>query len=388
MIFRLRVRRDGRVSRQTPVMASTTHELSPAGRRAVAAAQRVADEVLFPIAQDVDRSDRIPERNLAALADAGLFGLMGPAAHGGLDLDARSARRAMAAVGSGCGATFFVWVQHHGVVRALRSSRNEAIVDAHLADLCAGRILAGTAFAHVRRTGPPAISATRVDGGWRLDGHAPWATSWGVADWFSVAAEAGGGELVWSLVPGAGAHGVTATALALPVFRATATVALSFDGCVVSDAQVIAVEAAERWRRSDRLHASLGQPAVLGVAERACRLLADGRDGDAARAADALAVELDVRWGIDDDLLDAFGGGDDGTELIDVIAAASDHRAACLDLARRSTTALLAAVGGRGMDLSHPAQRLAREADFYVIQAQTTDGRAATLRSVTSTVTD
>ena len=38
--------------------------------------------------------------------------------------------------------------------------------------------------------------------------------------------------------------------------------------------------------------------------------------------------------------------------------------------------------GGGGMDLSHPAQRLMREADFYVIQAQTADGRAATLRSI------
>jgi alkylation response protein AidB-like acyl-CoA dehydrogenase len=380
MIFHVPVRRDRRVSRQTPVMASTTPELSPVGQDAIAAAQRVADERLFPNAQDVDRSDRIPERNLAALADAGLFGLVGPAAHGGLDLDARSARRAMAAVGSGCGATFFVWVQHHGVVRALRSSTNDALVDAHLADLCVGRTLAGTAFAHVRRTGPPAVSATRIDGGWRLDGHAPWATSWGVADWFAVAAESGDGELVWSFVQGVGAHGVTATALELPVFGATSTVALRFDGCAVSDDQVIAVETAEEWRRADRRHASLGQPAVLGVAERARRLLADERDDDAAHAADALAVELGVRWAVDDDLVEALAT--DGGDVDRVIAAASDHRAACLDLARRATTALLAAVGGRGMELSHPAQRLAREADFYVIQAQTADGRAATLRSV------
>jgi hypothetical protein len=34
------------------------------------------------------------------------------------------------------------------------------------------------------------------------------------------------------------------------------------------------------------------------------------------------------------------------------------------------------------MDLGHPAQRLAREAAFFVIQAQTADGRAAALRSV------
>lgn len=367
-------------------MTSWATELSSAGHDAVATAQRVADEVLFPVAQEVDRLDRIPERNLAALADAGLFGLVGPHTHGGLDLDARAARRAMAAVGSGCGATFFVWVQHHGVVRALRSSSNDALVETHLADLCEGRALAGTAFAHVRRAGPPAISATRIDGGWQLDGRAPWATSWGVADWFSVAAESGDGELVWSLVPGVGAPGVAATALALPVFGATATVALRFDGCVVSDDQVIAVEAAERWRSADRRQASIGQPAVLGVAERARRLLMDEGDFDAIRAAEALALELGARWGIDDRLADALA---DGGEATDVIAAASDHRAACLDLARRSTTALLAAVGGRGMDVSHPAQRLAREADFYVIQAQTADGRSATLRSVAAaTATD
>jgi alkylation response protein AidB-like acyl-CoA dehydrogenase len=338
-------------------------------------ARRVADEVLFPTAQDVDRSDRIPRRNLVALADAGLFGLAGPIPAGGLDLDAATARRVIANVGSGCGATFFVWVQHHGVVRTLRGSDNQALVEAHLADLCSGRLLGGTAFAHVRRGGPPAISATRVDGGWRLDGHAPWATSWGLADWFSVAAESDDGELVWSLVPGAAPDGVTATPLALPVFAATATVALDFDGCVVPDDRVIAVEPVDAWRLADRRHASIGQPAVLGVAERAQRLLADHGDDLAASTGAALGAELDARWRVDSGLLAAMATGDD------VIAEASDHRAACLDLARRATTALLAAVGGRGMDLSHPAQRLAREADFYVIQAQTADGRAATLRS-------
>ena len=172
---------------------------------------------------------------------------------------------------------------------------------------------------------------------------------------------------------------MTATALALPVFGATATVALEFDGCTVADDQVIAVDSAEAWRRADRRQASIGQPAVLGVAERAQRLLADHADEPAVGAAVALAEELHRRWGRDDELVGALARGDD------VVLEASDHRAACLDLARRSTTALLAAVGGRGMDLSHPAQRLAREADFYVIQAQTADGRAATLRSIAST---
>mgnify|MGYP000618008867 CR=1 FL=1 len=48
----------------------------------------------------------------------------------------------------------------------------------------------------ISRVPSPAIRATRVDGGWRLDGHAPWATSWGIADWFTVAAVGPTGEVV------------------------------------------------------------------------------------------------------------------------------------------------------------------------------------------------
>lgn len=345
-------------------------------------ARQVADDLLFPAAQDVDRSGRIPTAHFDAIADAGLFGLAGPSTVGGLDLAPRAARRVLAAIASGCGATFFVWVQHHGAVRTLRSSTNDALAESLLADACAGRRIGGTAFAHVRRTGPPAITATRVDGGWRLDGQAPWATSWGIADWFTVAAESSDGRLVWSVVPGRSSPGLQVTPLALPVFGSTGTVALRFDECLVHDDQVALVEPVDRWRQRDRRQAALGQPAVLGLAGRAVGLLAEQVDTDASAASRRLAAELRARWSIDDELVVALADSDRGAAGDAVVASASDHRAACLDLARRATTALLAAVGGRGMDLGHPAQRLAREADFYVIQAQTADGRAATLRAV------
>jgi hypothetical protein len=174
------------------------------------------------------------------------------------------------------------------------------------------------------------------------------------------------------MIPGDAPAGVTPTELPLPVFASTGTVALSFDGCAVADAEVVTVEDADRWRASDRRRTAVGQPAVMGVAARAIRLLDAIGDDDARDAADRLHQELDRRWADDVALVD--GAGD--------VETASDHRAACLQLAHRSTVALLAASGGRGMALDHPAQRLAREATFYVIQAQTADGRAATLRSV------
>jgi alkylation response protein AidB-like acyl-CoA dehydrogenase len=352
--------------------------MDPDAAAVIERARAIADTVLFPRAQDVDRGVATPHDGLRALADAGLFGISGPSSHGGSDLDPLSARRVIASVGSGCGATFFVWVQHLGVVRSVRSSPNTALVDELLGRSCAGELIAGVAFAHVRRAGPPAIVATpHGDGGWRLDGHAPWVTSWGIADRFCVAAETATGELVWSMIPASATTGVTATPLALPVFGATGTVAVTFDGCTIAADQVVTIEDAASWRATDRVRAATGQPAVLGVAERAVRLL-DATDDDACRAAHRLREELAAAWRRDDALV----GASPSDDIESHIAAASDHRAACLDLARRATTALIAATGGRAMDLDHPAQRLAREADFYVIQAQTADGRAATLRSV------
>ncbi|MFK7916629.1 MAG: hypothetical protein AB8G14_01010 [Ilumatobacter sp.] len=337
-------------------------------------ARQLADGVLAPMAEEVDQST-IPMSHLSALASAGLFSLDG--------LSPSDARRVMAAIAGGCGATFFVWVQHHGVRRTLTESGNHALRATLAEPLRTGQLLAGTAFAHVRRAGRPAVSATRIDGGWSLTGTAPWATSWGFADRFCVAAENADGQMVWAMLPGNGGPGVNATPLHLPVFAATGTVALHFDGCEIADDHIALVSAANQWRKTDRRRAALGQPAVLGVAERAIRLLRDSTRADdehAERAADRLDVALTATWNRDDELIELLA--DDTADESKLIGLASAHRAACLDVGQRSTRALLAAVGGQGMDLAHPAQRLAREANFYVIQAQTADGRAATLQSV------
>ena len=346
-----------------------------AGDEMLRRAQSLADELLFPAAQDVDRAEIVPTGHLVALADAGLFGISGPVSHGGSALDRGHAWRTVAALFSGCAATSFVWAQHQGVVRNVARSTNVDLREARLAGLCAGAEVAGVAFAHLRRPGPPAITATPVDGGWRLDGFSPWTTSWGLADWFAIAAESAAGEVVWGLIP-ADTTGVLARPLALPVLASTGTVTLTFEDCFVPADHVVLIEPADRWRLTDRLTSSAGAPATIGIAERAIRLLRDIDEPAATDTAGRLAEEHDGATARYDELLDAIGAGED------VLGAASDHRALLIHLAKRSSMALLAAVGGRGMDLAHPAQRLAREADFFVIQAQTADGRAAMLRGI------
>jgi len=335
----------------------------------------VADTVLWPAAQDVDRAPIIPRGHLDALADLGLFGQAAPAELGGLGLAPPDTRRMLRLIGSGCAATGFAFAQHHGLVGALVRTANGELRDRWLAPLCR-RTLAGIAFAHVRRSGPPVLAATPLDGGaWRIEGEAPWVTSWGLAEVFFVAAVTPDDRLVWFVIPGREVPGLVASEpLALAVLSATATIRLRFDGYRVPVADVVEIVDRAPWVVGDRRAAARPNPLCLGVGDRALAQLAQA-EPPAAEALRPWWGEVSARAEEAALLVDRQQG--DPAEL-------AEARAESIVGVQRLSTALLAAAGGGGAILTHPAQRLAREALFYVVQAQNADGRKATLESLTA----
>jgi alkylation response protein AidB-like acyl-CoA dehydrogenase len=343
----------------------------------VAEARRLAAEVLEPAAQEVDRAPAVPAGHLRTLAGAGLLGLAGPPSHGGHGAPAAVVREVFEALAGACGATFFVWVQHHAPVRLLAGSPNTGLRDRLLPGLCAGRDLGGVAFAHLRRPGAPALQARAVPGGLRVDGEAPWVTSWGLADVVAVAARAGAGgdQVVFFALPArATAHVRPSPPLRLAAMSATCTVRLAFDDLRVSEADVISESSLADWQARDRVATAQPNAAVFGLAATAARLLAE-RDAGAAAALEEERADLRAQ---------SYGLADEGREDDAHLARLVGLRARSLDLAVRAATALVAATGGRAMDLSHPAQRLLREAAFYTIQAQTRPLREATLARLVS----
>lgn len=342
----------------------------------------MADSILAPSAQTTDQAPVVPRRHLGALAAAGLNGLSGPRSAGGREAPAAVVRQVCETLAGACGVTFFTWVQHHAPVRLLADSDNAALRERWLPELCSGAALGGVAFAYLRRPGPPAVVARRAAGGWVVDGEAPWVTSWGLAGLYAVAARvAGDGPVLFLAVapasPAASASLRASPPLALAAMSASATVRLSFDGLHVPDEDVISTVDIDRWRERDRAATAQPNPAPLGLATTASTLLAgEARESGGAavgRAADALVAELaECRrhsYGLADD------PSVDRAHLARLVAA----RAWGLDLALRSAQALVAATGGGAMALSHPAQRLVREASFWAIQAQSAAVREATL---------
>ncbi|MGZ8602163.1 MAG: acyl-CoA dehydrogenase family protein [Actinomycetota bacterium] len=349
---------------------------------AAARARSIADDVLFPAAQTTDRAPLVPAANIEALRDAGLLGLQGPVGvAGGLGAGHVEARPVFESVAGGCGATAFVWAQHHGAVRRVAGGDGPAR-KVWLSRLCDGSTLAGIGFAYLRRPGPAAVRAQRISDGWRIDGEAPWITGWGLIDALVVMARADDGTVVTVVVDRPGEHDAlhAGEPQALAVMGATGTVALGFDALEVPDRDVAGVQTDDAWRRRDRLGSALPPAAPLGIADRATRLLRERPSEPASTASEALELELaERREAADRVAVTIAGSTTDGDAIDDVVSTGATERDRGLDLARRSTDALVAASGGGAMSLAHPAQRLSREATFYLIQAQTGDLRAISL---------
>lgn len=360
-----------RVSPAGPLDSELEPELAPDLGRGL-------DELvamLLASAEHTDGADHLPDGHFRAMAALGLNGMAVAVESGGLGLTPPEVRLVLRRLGSGCGATAFAFAQHHGTTAAVAASKNTAMRDRWLGRLT-GDTLAGIAYAHVRRPGPPALRAepaSDTDGAWILDGRAPWVTSWGLAEVLGVAAQTADGRLLWSLVPASEGGGLSvAKRFELSVLGATATVALTFDGYRIEPDRVIDVVDFGPWADHDRHLAARPNPLCLGIGDRALALLGD-IDADRADRLQPAWGELGRRAERQAQTVDRRQADE---------AAVAKVRAEAVLGTQHLTAALLAAVGGGAMELGHPAQRLHREAGFYVVQAQNAAGRAALLDEV------
>lgn len=341
----------------------------------VLAARALADELLRPAAERVDASV-VPRSHLDAVAGAGLLGVSAPAELGGGGHPPAVGREVVEQVAGACGATWFVMTQHAlPMLTAARTGHPVA------ADLASGRLLSGVAVAHLRRPGPPAVTAQRVDGGWRVDGHVGWMTSWGICDVFLLAAVAGD-EVVTVVLDAVEQPGLTASEpMRLAAMSATRTVTLDLTGLHVPDSAVLEVAPLQPWLEADRQKTANPSAHTFGL-QRECvrRLRATGeRRGEQAALdlAEQLTEEGEALRASAYSLLDDVHPAE---RVEDRLAT----RAASLDLVVRSATALVAATGGSALALDAAPQRLVREAVFHVVQAQTGPVREATLRRMAS----
>ncbi len=320
----------------------------------VAAARDIADNVLFPASIEVDRGGRVPESHWRRLAEAGLYGIAAPVEWGGPGLQLPAIVEILETLAGGCLATAFTWVQHHGMLASLAASSNIALRDEVLPAAARGDVRGGVAYAGAVPV-PPRMRADRVDAGWRLSGHAPFVSGWGVIDVLQVSAgDIASGDIVAGLIPAEAQNGITAVeAVSLFAGGATQTVALAIDGLVIPDDRIVSRVSRAQFMANQNFGSRLNATLPLGIAGRCIRLLETLGHGGAATALRANADG--VRDRLDAGLADSSA----------LLAARADGA----ELAVRAATALVAATGGPALTSTSTAQLLARNATFMVVAA-------------------
>ncbi len=349
----------------------------------IEAARNVAENVLRPNAEAVDTADGPRIENFRALAEAGLLGLAVPRKFGGLDVSGVTQRKVTEILASACGATTFIQAQHHGPCRMIAACQSELLKTTLLPRLATGELMCAISFAHLRRLGDPVLTATRVDGGYLLNGTTPWVTGWGIMNQVVFGATLPDDRFVYVWVPAnqddfpelfnhlqpyQGDWGTLESSkpLRLAVMNSTSTVELTCRNLFVPDDYVLSFSDRETMQRNDR-NGVLGAAAMpIGCAAGSVALLCDiGNKRNilaVKRSAELFAQELDeLRSTVYD-----FKPGITGTQQ-----DAINLRARLIQFAVRAAHAAVAASSGAAIYANNPAQRLLREAMFYTVQAQT-----------------
>ncbi len=310
----------------------------------VLAAEELAESLLFPQASTVDATGELPREHLDALAAASLYGVSAPPGLGGVS--ATELGLIVEALAGGCLSTAFVWIQHLGAVRAAAAASAE-LRRAWLRPLCTGDRRAAVAQAGVR-PGPAMLRATPIDGGYQIDGDAPWVTGWGLVDVVHTAARLSDDMVVWALIDAEPGATLTAEPVDLVAVNASRTVHLRFRRHVVPESRVTSTVPLAEWPARDAAGLGPNGSLSLGAAGRAIRLL----EPLAAAVSDPLGAELEARR----EQLRTAGA-----------AAMPGARAAASELALRCAGALVAASGSTGIVEGQHAQRLLREAAFLLV---------------------
>lgn len=303
-------------------------------------AQKLADDILFPNALDADAAGTVPEMQLQALADAGFYGIS-------TYCEPALVVELIETIASGCLTTTFVWTQHLGTCAA--AHHNTGAVHDELADqLASGDKRGGVAFAHMLRPGTPMTTTEPVDGGWQMNGSAPWVTGWGHVDVVHAAARHND-DIVWAMIDAQDSATLQSNDVRFAVVDSTQTKVLEFTDHFVPESRITKIENYDEWRAKYQLGLRGNGSLALGVANRCCRLLEDP----------SMTEQLD-----------AVRDGLNTADPADTQAMSAARAEASL-FAVKAATALVAKVGGRSVMMSQHAQRLMREAMFVLVQGQT-----------------
>lgn len=289
------------------------------------------------------------------LAESGMLAGFIPAAHGGTGAPEVALLEALVAIAERCLTTALALTQWASGCRIIAGGP-EAVRQARLPPLARGTATTTVGIAQLstsrRHLGRPALVASRGNGGWRLDGLCPWVTGADSSDTIVTGAVGDAGEHLFFVVPTDAAGLAIAPPLRLLALSGSRTSSVTFTS--VEPADVIVPESGGGVRTGGLSTTAL----ALGSARAALALL--GREAGGRSALEPVVaalhtetIELEVRL--------RRAATDTAPEDRNRLRADANG------LVVRAAQAALTATKGAGFVMGHPAERLVREAHFFLV---------------------
>ncbi len=332
-------------------------------------------------AADADRTGAWPAASIRAAADAGCWRWVIPTAFGGLGLPPRAILDRYEAVAAGCMTTALILTQRDAATDLIAGCDNAALKQELLPALAAGRSFCTVGIAQLTtsKRGPgPALTARAQRDGFVLDGRMPWVTGAAHADVVVTGAVLPSGHQLLAAVD-TNASGIeVGPPLELMGLNASHTAAVECRGVLVPAERVIRgpAEVVLAGRAPTR-------PLVVSVTgighARALLELAHNR---ASRApvgfTEVVQSANDAYQRVHTQIIAA------ADRLLDPApdTPSDEIRIAVNDLLVRLSAVLLTLSKGSGYLRSDPAQRLVREAIFFLVWSAPEAIQLGTLQSL------
>ncbi|MEL6605672.1 MAG: acyl-CoA dehydrogenase family protein [Cyanobacteria bacterium J06614_10] len=160
---------------------------------AIAHLRKVINKTLTPKVQDIDLKGEFPERIMHDIGAAGAFSHAVSSRYEGSGKGLKYAVQSIEEVSKDCLSTGFITWCQIACTWYLENTENSVLREKLLPEVASGRALAGTGLSnpmkHFADIEKIALTATRIEGGYVVNGMLPWVSNLGPSHYFGIAAK-------------------------------------------------------------------------------------------------------------------------------------------------------------------------------------------------------
>lgn len=310
-----------------------------------------------------------PKDQFDWLADAGILGWVIPEEYGGSNLSSAELNLGYEQLAAACLCTTFVLTQRNGACQRIAGCDNVELKQRLLPDLCAGKLYATVGISHLttsrQHLGSPAVTAEQVDGGFRLNGTIPWVTAAVAADYIVTGATCDDGrQLLLALdttLPGVSCDPPEQ----LLAITASQTGLVQLNNVWVSENDLIAGPVHEVMKLG--IGGGTGSLTTSALAVGLSRTAIDLIRQEAEKRAELESILFSLDSDRQELTTKMWQSNSGEVDPDDPAYSSATIRQQANSLALRSTQAALTATKGRGFVQGHPAERMVREAMFFLV---------------------